>query len=146
MNITMFWLFLGVIFLIAEMLTPTFFIMWFGLGAFAAMVISLIWKDSLIAQTVIFIIVALILVLLTRKLAQKISGTPSRNIAQDDMIGKTAFVVEDIAMDGSKGLVQLGSEQWKAKPSTDQAIPKGTKVRVIELKGVTLTVEIEKQN
>jgi len=71
MKTTIFWLILGVLFLIAEIFTPSFFIMWFGIGAFAAMLVAFLFENSVLYQSIAFILVSLILVLFTRKLAQK---------------------------------------------------------------------------
>jgi len=141
MNPTIFWLILGVLFLIAEILTPSFFIMWFGIGAFAAMLIAFLFEGSILYQTVAFICVSLVFVLFTRRMAQKMSGKPSRLISQDEMIGKDGIVSETIKADGSKGLVRINKDIWRARSLKEQEIPAGTKIKVIELKGVTITVD-----
>ncbi len=141
MNPTIFWLILGVLFLIAEIFTPSFFIMWFGIGAFAAMLVAFLFENSVIYQSIAFILVSLILVLFTRKLAQKMSGKPSRLIVQDEMIGRIGVVTETITADGGKGFVRIDKEIWRARSRSEQEIPVGAKIKVIELKGVTVTVD-----
>lgn len=141
MNPTIFWLILGVLFLIAEIFTPSFFIMWFGIGSFAAMLVAFLFENSVLYQAIVFIVVSLIFVLFTRKMAQKMSGKPSRLISQDEMIGKDGVVSETITADGGKGLVRINKDIWRARPLKDQEILAGVKVKVIELKGVTVTVD-----
>ncbi len=141
MNPTIFWLILGVLFLIAEIFTPSFFIMWFGIGAFAAMLVAFLFENSVLYQSIAFILVSLILVLFTRKLAQKMSGKPSRLIVQDEMIGRIGVVTETITADGGKGFVRIDKEIWRARSRSEQEIPVGAKIKVIELKGVTVTVD-----
>jgi membrane protein implicated in regulation of membrane protease activity len=141
MNPAVFWLVLGVIFLIAEIFTPTFFIMWFGIGAFAAMLVAFLFENSFFYQSLAFIVVSFIFVLFTRKLAQKMTGKPTRQIAQDEIIGKEGVVFETISRDGSKGLVRIDKDLWRAKPQKEIEIPAGAKVFVVELKGVTITVD-----
>jgi len=141
MKTTIFWLILGVLFLIAEIFTPSFFIMWFGIGAFAAMLVAFLFENSVLYQSIAFILVSLILVLFTRKLAQKMSGKPSRLIVQDEMIGRIGVVTETITADGGKGFVRIDKEIWRARSRSEQEIPIGAKIKVIELKGVTVTVD-----
>jgi len=141
MKTTIFWLILGVLFLIAEIFTPSFFIMWFGIGAFAAMLVAFLFENSVLYQSIAFILVSLILVLFTRKLAQKMSGKPSRLIVQDEMIGRIGVVIETITADGGKGFVRIDKEIWRARSRSEQEIPVGAKIKVIELKGVTVTVD-----
>ncbi|HNW47676.1 MAG TPA: NfeD family protein [Thermotogota bacterium] len=141
MKTTIFWLILGVLFLIAEIFTPSFFIMWFGIGAFAAMLVAFLFENSVLYQSIAFILVSLILVLFTRKLAQKMSGKPSRLIVQDEMIGRIGVVTETITADGGKGFVRIDKEIWRARSRSEQEIPVGAKIKVIELKGVTVTVD-----
>ena len=141
MTTTIFWLILGVLFLIAEIFTPSFFIMWFGIGAFAAMLVAFLFENSVLYQSIAFILVSLILVLFTRKLAQKMSGKPSRLIVQDEMIGRIGVVTETITADGGKGFVRIDKEIWRARSRSEQEIPVGAKIKVIELKGVTVTVD-----
>ncbi|MDD8053883.1 MAG: NfeD family protein, partial [Thermotogota bacterium] len=66
---------------------------------------------------------------------------PSRLISQDEMIGKDGVVSETITADGGKGLVRINKDIWRARPLKDQEILAGVKVKVIELKGVTVTVD-----
>ncbi|HNR64621.1 MAG TPA: NfeD family protein [Thermotogota bacterium] len=141
MNPTIFWLILGVLFLIAEIFTPSFFIMWFGIGSFAAMLVAFLFENSVLYQAIVFIVVSLIFVLFTRKMAQKMSGKPSRLISQDEMIGKEGVVSETITADGGKGLVRINKDIWRARSLKDQEILAGAKIKVIELKGVTITVD-----
>ncbi len=141
MNPTIFWLILGVLFLIAEIFTPSFFIMWFGIGSFAAMLVAFLFENSVLYQAIVFIVVSLIFVLFTRKMAQKMSGKPSRLISQDEMIGKEGVVSETITADGGKGLVRINKDIWRARSLKDQEILAGAKIKVIELKGVTVTVD-----
>ena len=141
MNPTIFWLILGVLFLIAEIFTPSFFIMWFGIGSFAAMLVAFLFENSVLYQAIVFIVVSLIFVLFTRKMAQKMSGKPSRLISQDEMIGKDGVVSETITADGGKGLVRINKDIWRARSLKDQEILAGAKIKVIELKGVTITVD-----
>jgi len=138
----LFWFILGVILIIVEIATPSFFVMWFAMGSFAASLIGLFAQDNLILQFAIFVIVSLVLVFLTRRLANRISGTPTRNINQDDIIGKKAYVVRDILSNGSEGVVKISGEEWRAVSSEHTFIPAGSYVEILSLTGVKLTVKL----
>src|SRR3982750_3134043 len=55
------WTVLGVILIIAEIFTPGFVLLWFGIGALAAAFAGLLGITSLTAQFLIFIIVSVAL-------------------------------------------------------------------------------------
>lgn len=141
------WMILGFILLIAEMFTASFFIMWFGISALFTALLSWLWIDSFTLQLLIFAIVSFLLVLFTRKLANKMSGEPSRKITQDEIIGKTGIVTETILSDNSKGLVKMNGQVWRAVSEKGTEIERGKTVIVKRLYGVKIYVEeIESEN
>ncbi|HPE69248.1 MAG TPA: NfeD family protein [Thermotogota bacterium] len=145
MNPTVFWLILGVILIIAEILTPSFFLMWFGIGALVSAFFAWIWVDAIWLQMVIFIFVSLLLVLSTRRLANKISGNSPRKIMQDDLVGQEGVVISKITADGTKGLVRVQGVEWRAVPLEEKEIDAGMRVTVVSLNGVKLKV-VPRQN
>src|SRR6056297_1453429 len=141
------WMIFGFLLLIAEMFTTTFFIMWFGISALFTALLSWLWIDSFTLQLLLFAVVSFLLVLFTRKLANRMSGEPSRKITQDEIIGKTGIVTETILSDNSKGLVKLNGQQWRAVSEKGTEIERGKKVIVKRLYGVKIYVEqIEEEN
>jgi len=141
MSLEIVWMILGFILLIAEMFTASFFIMWFGVSALFTALVSWLWIDSFTLQLVIFAGVSFLLVLFTRKLANKMSGEPSRKITQDEIIGKTGIVTETILSDNSKGLVKMNGQIWRAVSEKGTEIERGKKVVVKRLYGVKIYVE-----
>ena len=139
------WMILGFILLIAEMFTATFFIMWFGVSALFTALLTWLWIDSFMIQLLIFAIVSFLMVLFTRKLANKMSGEPSRKITQDEIIGKTGIVTETILSDNSKGLVKMNGQVWRAVSEKGIEIERGKKVTVKRLYGVKIYVEENEQ-
>ncbi|HOJ94641.1 MAG TPA: NfeD family protein, partial [Fervidobacterium nodosum] len=104
-----FWIIFGVILMVIEIFTPTFFIFWFGLGSLAAAVVAYFYENTLF-ELLTFIIVSGILVLSTRKLAKKITGEEVRSINVDEIVGKEAVVIERIDNKQSKGVVKVGGD------------------------------------
>ncbi|KAF2957441.1 hypothetical protein AS159_07130 [Thermotoga sp. Ku-13t] len=134
-----FWLILGVILVVAEILTPTFFFFWFALGAFAAAGVSFL--SGTIMQLVTFMGVSAALVLLTRPLAKKLTKSETRKIYIDEIIGKEAIVVETIDNKQSKGLVKVNGEIWRAySESDDTTIEEGEKVTILKVEGAHVVV------
>lgn len=138
------WVILGVILTVVEIITPTFFVFWFALGAFASSVLAY-FNFSILFQTITFVVVSGILVILTRPLAKKFMGSSEREITVDEIINEVGTVVKDIRP-GSSGVVKIGSEEWRAISRYDGVIRKDSKVRVLKLEGTTLIVEpLEKE-
>ena len=135
------WMIFGFILLITEMFTTTFFIMWFGISALLTALVSWLWIDSFTLELLIFAGVSFLLVLFTRRLANKMSGEPSRKITQDEIIGKTGMVTETILSDNSRGLVKMNGQVWRAVSEKGVEIERGKRVVVKRLYGVKIYVE-----
>lgn len=134
-----FWLILGVILVVAEILTPTFFFFWFALGSFAAAGVSFV--SGTLLQIITFMGVSGVLVLLTRPLAKKLTSSESRKIHIDEIIGKEAIVIETIDNKQSKGLVKVDGEIWRAYSESDEiTIEEGQKVIILKVEGAHVVV------
>ncbi|MEN3043467.1 MAG: NfeD family protein, partial [Fervidobacterium sp.] len=114
-----FWIIFGVVLMVIEIFTPTFFIFWFGLGSLAAAVVAYFYENTLF-ELLTFVVVSGILVLSTRKLAKKISGEEVRSINVDEIVGKEAVVIEKIDNKLSKGVVKVGGDMWRAVSFDDK--------------------------
>ncbi|HBT40300.1 MAG: hypothetical protein XD58_0468 [Thermotoga sp. 50_1627] len=134
-----FWLILGVVLVVAEILTPTFFFFWFALGAFAAAGASFL--SGTIVQLITFMGVSAAFVLLTRPFAKKLTKSEPRKIHIDEIIGKEAIVIETIDNKQGKGLVKVNGEIWRAySDSDDVTIEEGQKVTILKVEGAHVVV------
>lgn len=134
-----FWLILGVVLVVAEILTPTFFFFWFALGAFAAAGVSLF--SGTILQIITFMCVSGIFVLLTRPLAKKLTKSEPRKIHIDEIIGEDAIVIETIDNKRGTGLVKVKGEIWRAYSDSDEVtIEEGQKVTILKVEGAHVVV------
>lgn len=139
------WVVVGVVCLIIEIFTPSFFIMWFGIGAFAGAVVSFL-SESFLLQFLTFIVVSTILVIFTRPLAKKMTGKPARKAAVDALIGSDGLVIEEIDPVSGKGLVRVGSDVWRARSADGSStISVGRRVRVVNVDGTHLLVEEQRR-
>jgi membrane protein implicated in regulation of membrane protease activity len=124
-----------------EIVTPTFFIFWFGLGGIAAALVAY-FVGNTIWELVTFIVVSSIFVLLTRPLVNKMTGEQPRKINVDEIIGKKALVIEEIDNKSGKGIVKVNGDTWRAFSYDDEIkIKKGEHVKILKVEGAHLVVE-----
>ncbi len=133
------WIVIGVVFLILEMITPAFFYMWFGIGAFIA-AISALWLDFY-WQLSIFLLSSAVLLAFTRPLARKIQKSESpRKIHLEEIIGKEALVIQEIDNEAGRGLVKVDGDVWRAISEDGEKIEKGEKVVILRVEGAHVVV------
>lgn len=135
------WLIAAIIFCAAEILYNGFFIIWFAIGSFAALIISFL-TPNLIIQTLVFLIISFILLItLTKRITEKLSNKTTVQTNIDGLIGKKGIVIETIGKDNLEpGLVKLDGETWSATSANEEIIEKGTLVEINAIKGVRLIV------
>ncbi len=139
------WLAAAGVLALIEALTLGLTSIWFAGGAVAAGV-SAFFGASLPAQILLFLLVSLALVLVTRPIAQKKLRIGREKTNVESIPGKTAIALEDFPHYG-KGQVSLEGQVWSAAAADgSQHIQKGEPVRVVEVSGVTLKVVKEKKD
>ena len=139
MSVWLIWLIIGVVLLIAEMTTFTFYLLWLGLGAFAGAIVAAFAPDAWLLQIIFAGAVAIVLTFTTKPLTSKMHGKQGFQDAIDDLVGKQGDVLEDIGV-ATMGIVKIGTETWSA--TADTPIAKG-EVVVIERRG-TAVVHVSK--
>lgn len=136
------WLGLVIVFCIFEACTTSLTTIWFAGGAMVSFVLALFKVPEWI-QMVVFVVVSVALLVLTRSFVMKILkvGTAKTNI--DSLIGQKATVITDIDNSKDTGMVIVKGQKWSAKAKDfDMVIPEGTIVEVAEISGVKLVVRI----
>lgn len=139
-----FWAALAALAFVGELLTVSFFLLFFSIGAVVALVISLF--TGLIAVQIAGFIVASVVsmaVLRPTLLNRLALGSSERYETRGGIMGKSGVVTEDIEPGGS-GTVRIGSgEFWTARAfHREQKLEKGTRVRVLDTDGLTALVEV----
>jgi membrane protein implicated in regulation of membrane protease activity len=134
MSAWMIWMIIGIVLIIAEMTTFTFYLLWLGIGALVASVVAMLFPDNWLLQILALSIVAIGLTYLTKPLTKRIHGKKGFRDAIEDLVGKPAEVVEAIEF-GSMGVVRIGTETWSA--TADVPIAVGEKV-IVERRGTTI--------
>ena len=135
------WLIAAGIFLIIEAFTVGFLIFWLSIGSLLAMVVSF-FTDNLVIQTTTFVVSSCILIFATKPFVNKVTQnikTTKTNVYS--LVGKIGIVTKEIDSIDSVGQVKVGAETWSAISDNEDTIPEGTKVKVLEVKGVKAVVE-----
>ena len=127
--------FLGL--LLVEFLTVGLVCIWFALGALAALVASFI-TESVLVQTVVFVVVSIISLIISKPLVKKFKINNFEPTNSDRVIGKTAKVTKEIKPD-SYGEVVIFGTYWLAASEKKQKI--GSLVVVEKIDGNKLIVK-----
>jgi len=134
------WVILGVILLILEVVTGTTYILWPAIAALIVGVFVFILPLSWEMQFLLFFLISSILLVIghTHVRPKLQGGQPSDlNDRARSLIGMRVKAVADFEI--GQGRVHVGDTQWRAR--SDDKIVSGQDLRVISVKGTTLTVQ-----
>ncbi len=133
------WLAVAAALAIGEILTAGFFLAWFAIGAAVACVGALFGLGTA-EQWALFIGVSGVLVLFSRRIADRFTRLQPPGIGADRYIGQIGVVLEEIDNLRNTGRVRIGKDEWRADSGTDETIPEGIWVKVTGLEGTHLVV------
>lgn len=137
---TIVWLVLFVILLLIEIFTMGLTTIWFAGGAIVAFFASIL-GFGIVVQIVVFLVVSLLLLVLTRPVAVKYFNRERQKTNAESLIGQKALVLEDIDTLAAKGRVEIRGQEWSAKTDDPSGkIAKNTVVVVEGIQGVKLIV------
>jgi membrane protein implicated in regulation of membrane protease activity len=126
------WFFIGVVFLIAELMVPGFILIFFTAGCWIVGLAVWLLDIDLTFQIAIFIVSSLVLLFTLRKYSIKtFKGTTSKDVDElhaDSKIGKTALVTKPIAPN-MPGEIKVMGSFWRA--ISDLEIEEGKSVLVV---------------
>lgn len=144
------WALVGVSCIGLEMLLPGFVIFFFGMGALATALCSLMppVAGALWLQIILFVFFSILsLVLLRRRFTRIFEGTvfnPSRVSGEEEGTGEMAEVVELIGP-AREGRIRFRGTTWKARCATGEFAPgefaPGSMVKIVERDGMTYVVK-----
>ena len=130
------WIFIAIVFIIFELITTTFFLVWFGVGSLVAAILNYFGFDIYI-QCSAFVIVSAILILSTRKFANKITPDSGKKTTAERLIGKNAKVLRQI--DENTYVVNVAGEEWSAH--SNDSIDINDTVKVVGINSIILIIE-----
>ena len=128
------------------MATIGFLVFWLGIGALLAMLTSFV-TDSILIQSIVFVISSTLLLIFTRPLVNKFIKVPKEiKTNAYSIIGKKGIVISKINNIEGNGQVKIDGEIWSAKSLTDEDIPENSDVEIVEIDGVKAVVKKVTEN
>lgn len=131
MNPVIIWFVLGAALMAAELFTPAFIIVFFGVGAWAAALVAAVWPGLEQELAAFLVVSVLALFLLRRRLVRTFQGRrteASQSVPSFAYIGRQAEATRPIPA-GGEGEIALGGSYWRA--TSDAAVAEGASVRVL---------------
>ncbi|MGI9050168.1 MAG: NfeD family protein [Rubrobacteraceae bacterium] len=139
-----FWAVLAALSFVGEILSVSFVLLFFSLGAVVALLTAFLGL-GLGVQIVGFILASLLsMVILRPALMNRLAlRGGERYVRSNNVTGRSGVVTRPIEP-GEKGMVRRGNgEFWTARSMySDLGIEKGTRVRVLDTDGLTALVEV----
>lgn len=135
------WLVFGFGLVVLELVLPTFFILWFGIGAVLVSLIAyLVPSLQLDMQVMLWVALSSITTLLWFKVFRK--KKPDTRWTADNVLGEVGLLTAAVS-EFHKGRVRfqkpiLGNEEWICIADSD--IPSGERVRLTAIEGNTARV------
>lgn len=136
-----YWFLACLVLLFIEISTVNLVSIWFAIGSLFAMILA-IFTDNFLLQLIMFIVISIIALLITKPLVKKIRKNDIVPTNLDRVIGKKAEVIKEITAD-KYGEVKVLGAVWTAVG--DDTFKVGDKVIVKSIDGVKLLVEKEEK-
>ena len=122
-----FWLIAAGVFFIIEMATIGFLVFWLGIVHFLQWLQAFL-TDSILIQTIVFVVTSTLLLIFTRPLVNKFIKTPKEiKTNAYSIIGKKAIVINKINNIEGNGQIKIDGDIWSAKSFSDEDIQKTQK-------------------
>lgn len=135
------WLIFAVFMLICEGLTSQLVSIWFVIGG-ACAAVTCLFTDSILIQSLVFIVVSLVCLVATRPLVKKFVNNKKEPTNSDRLIGRVGLVTADILNQKGEGQVNVDGKIWSAKSIDENEIKAGANVEVCSIEGVKLVVKV----
>lgn len=142
MDIWLYWVIFALILFIIEMFTAGFAVICLSIGAGGA-AITAATDATLEIQLLTFAIVSLVALAGVRPLLKRLFYRDGEKVATNSsaMVGKHGIVCSDVDGDDESGRVIIEGVDWRAKSLDGDTIPKGTRVVVVAIDSVVLTIK-----
>lgn len=141
----MYWLILFVVLLVIEIITLGLTTIWFAGGALVAFVASVLGAP-LGVQIVLFFLVSLLLLFVTRPIALRYLNLNRTKTNVDSLIGQTGIVTAEINNLKAEGSVIINGQEWTARTAKEsETIEKDQLVVIKAINGVKLIVELKRE-
>jgi membrane protein implicated in regulation of membrane protease activity len=132
------WLIIGILLVVAEMTTLTFYLLWLGIGALSTALTAWLFPDLIWLQLLVGIAVAIGLTVFTRPLTRKARSSKGFTDIIYTLVGQQGIVLEAITLEGL-GIVKVGNETWSA--ASNEFLDIGTHIIVVQSRNTILEVQ-----
>lgn len=138
------WLILGALFIVAEIFTTGFVLLWFGIGALVAALLGLAGV-GLPLQILAFLAVSIALTVASRTIFERVlmRGSPGRGLktGMETLPGRVGVVVEASAGALQEGAVRVFGSTWRAFPAEgEDPLRAGEQVEIERVEGASVYV------
>ncbi len=139
---TIIWIAAIIIFGVVEAVTAGLVSIWFVIGSVGGLITSIL-GGQIWLQVVVFFLVSIAALFVTRPLVRKWTqkGTTATNA--DRVLGSIGRVTETIDNTIPKGEVYIDGKRWSARSENGTVIKPDTLVRITRMEGVRLFVELK---
>lgn len=144
-NMWYIWLILGALFIVAEIFTTGFVLLWFGIGALVAALLALTGIVGLPLQIVVFLAVSIALTVASRTIFERflMRGSPGRELKTgvDSLPGRVGVVVQASSGALQEGAVRVFASTWRAFPAEgEEPLREGEQVLIERVEGASVYV------
>jgi membrane protein implicated in regulation of membrane protease activity len=141
MDAWVFWILLAVVLAVGEIMTVSFFLAPFAVGALLGAAADVAGLGT-VAAFIVFLVSSGLLLGVVRPIARRHMRTPAQlRTGTAALIGRTAIVTQLIDNHADSGAVKLEGELWTARAyDDDEVIEAGRRVHVVDIKGATALV------
>ena len=137
------WLLAMILFIVIECFSYQLMSIWMAVGALSALIAYGLGADFVV-QFIIFIVVSLALIVITRPFAERFLNAKNTKTNVDSIPGKKAIVIKTIDNLKNSGTVKLDGMEWSAKSENGEIISEGEAVEILRVEGVKAIVRKEK--
>jgi membrane protein implicated in regulation of membrane protease activity len=132
---------IGIVLLVVEIFTITFFFASVSIGIFLAALAN--YLDFTIEnQIYIFSVGVIVTFFAIRPLFNKIAyNSDKKKTNRDDMIGRIGIVTKIVGGEDAPGLVKLNGDIWKAISKNKDPIDENTRVEIEDIDSIVLIVK-----
>ena len=139
------WLILAALFIVAEIFTSGFVLLWFGIGALVAALLAVTGLVGLPLQILAFLAVSIVLTVASRTIFERflMRGSPGRELktGMESLPGRIGVVVEPSKGAMQEGAVRVFASTWRAFPAEgEEPLREGEHVEIERVEGATVYV------
>jgi len=138
------WVVLAAALYIGEMLTASFFLLPFAIGATVSAIATALGAPEW-AQWILFVVVSIIALVLLRPVAKRVTASRPEKSGVDRLVGMTGRVIEGTTTSGGSR-ARVDREIWNVATDGDERLEEGSAIRVLRVDGTHLIVKSKKED